>query len=172
MAPTPNAGSARLFVALWPGEPVREALARHQQRWRWPGGASPVRREKLHMTLHFLGQVPRERLPELVRELVVPLEPFELHLDRDELWHGGIVVLCPTVVPDALVALHAGLHDVLRRLALGSAREVLRPHVTLARCAAHAVQPQSGAEVSWPVRGYVLVESKASSGYQVLRAYE
>ena len=173
-AMAPGAVSTRLFVALWPGEPVRQTLAQHQQQWRWPRGSSPVRREKLHMTLHFLGQVPRERLPELAGELVVSVEPFELQLDRDELWHGGIAVLSPAAIPEALKVLHAALHDVLRRLQLNPAREGLRPHVTLARRAAHAQRPAPGAAIVWPVQGYVLVESEPapSSGYRVLRAYE
>lgn len=173
-AMAPGVASARLFVALWPGGPVREALAQHQGQWRWPRGSSPVRRDKLHMTLHFLGQVPRERLPELARELVVPVEPFELQLDRDQLWHSGIAVLSPANVPEALKVLHAALHDVLRRLQLNPAREGLRPHVTLARRAAHAQRPAPGAAIVWPVQGYVLVESEPapSSGYRVLRAYE
>jgi RNA 2',3'-cyclic 3'-phosphodiesterase len=131
-----------------------------------------VRRDKLHLTLHFLGPVRRERLPEVARELVVRMEPFPLLLDRDQLWQGGVAVLCPSVVPHALLALHAGLNATLRRLELNPAREGLRPHVTLARRAARAGRPEPDAGILWPVRGYVLVESEPSSGYRVLRTYE
>jgi 2'-5' RNA ligase len=130
-----------------------------------------VRRDKLHLTLHFLGEVPRERLPELARELVVPVEPFQLRLNRDQLWEGGIAVLSPAAMPEALRVLHAGLHDVLRRLQLTPARERLRPHVTLARRAAGALRPGTEVDIAWPVGGYALVESQWSSGYRVLRAY-
>ena len=173
-AMAPGAASARLFVALWPGERVRQTLAQHQQQWRWPPNSSPVRRDKLHMTLHFLGRVPRERLAELAGELAVPVEPFELQLDRDELWHGGIAVLTPASIPEGLKVLHAALHDVLRRLQLNPAREGLRPHVTLAHKAVHAKPPAPGGAIVWPVQGYALVESEPapSSGYRVLRAYE
>ena len=152
---------------------MREALARHQEQWQWPPSASPVRRDKLHMTLHFLGPVSRARLPELAQGLAVPMAPFELRLNCDELWPGGIAVLSPTATPDALRDLHEGLHEALRRLQLDSARERLRPHVTLARRAAHAVRPVPGVEIAWPVQGYVLVESESapSSGYRVLHSF-
>lgn len=163
-------GSARLFIALWPPEPVRAALARHQQGWGWPRSASPVRREKLHLTLHFLGQVPRDRLSGFAQELAVPLEPFELRLDRDELWPGGIAVLSPSAAPEALRALHAGLHEALKRGQCSPDREALRPHVTMARRAAHAVRPEPGVDIAWLVQGYALVESEPA-GYRVLQTY-
>ena len=72
---------ARLFVGLWPDDVVRDALLAHAEHWSWPAGVRRVQRDKLHMTLHFLGAVPRERVASLVQGLAVSFEPFELTLD-------------------------------------------------------------------------------------------
>ena len=57
-APAP----ARLFVALWPNAAVRKALAACRDACTWPAGAAVVATPKLHMTLHFIGEVAADRL--------------------------------------------------------------------------------------------------------------
>ncbi|WP_280155219.1 RNA 2',3'-cyclic phosphodiesterase [Piscinibacter sp. XHJ-5] len=150
---------ARLFVGLWPPQEVRDAILDDIQRWTWPRGAAPVRGDKLHMTLHFLGFVARERVPELVQALHVGFEPFELTLDRGEVWPGGIAVLRPSAAPPALRELHRGLHRALGPLGVRSARHHLKPHITLARRAQGAEPPVQCEAIHWSVRDYVLVES-------------
>ena len=108
-----NPESARLFLALWPDPAVRGALRSWRDAWTWPRGASPVQTDKLHMTLHFLGNQPRARLPELLDGFTVPFSPFELRLDVAELWHGGIAVLSPQNPPQPLLDLHAQLSQAL-----------------------------------------------------------
>ncbi|MDL2354639.1 MAG: 2'-5' RNA ligase family protein [Pseudomonadota bacterium] len=73
--------------------------------------------EQPHVTLHFLGSVPRARLPELTQGIGVRFEPFELGFGHPELWHGGIAVLAPDVVPAPLLALHGALGEALERRA-------------------------------------------------------
>lgn len=58
--------AARLFLALWPDPAVRHQLRAARDAWQWPRGATPVHADKLHLTLHFLGDVPGARLPELL----------------------------------------------------------------------------------------------------------
>ena len=50
----------RLFIGLMPGADVRDALVEYQQRWYWGGGA-PTRSERLHLTVHFLGEIDATR---------------------------------------------------------------------------------------------------------------
>jgi len=162
--------TTRLFLALWPEPPVRHLLMQWRDAWSWPKGASPVDPDKLHVTLHFLGALPSERLPELLTGFSVPFEPFQLEIGRATLWHGGIAVLEPLKQPPALLALQRRLSDALVALGLQPETRAYRPHVTMARRAGGAVMPADGPPVVWDVRGYALVESK-DGVYTVLREY-
>jgi RNA 2',3'-cyclic 3'-phosphodiesterase len=161
---------ARLFVGLWPGDTVRDAVQAHAERWAWMPSARRVPRAKLHMTLHFLGGVPRERLPELVHGLTVRFQPFVLRLDHAEVWRSQVAVLSPRTVPPGLTELHERLQVALGQLQQPTAREALLPHVTLAR-QAKGSQPAAGDAIRWDVDGYALIESTPDSRYHVLYAY-
>jgi 2'-5' RNA ligase len=170
--PTP-ADPARLFIALWPDEVVHAQLLAWQRSVSWPRGARPAAAAGLHMTLHFVGTVPRSRLPELAVALAVPpVPPFELLLDEFAVWHHGIAVLQPSAkAPDELLLLHARLGDALRSLALPVETRPFRPHVTLAR---HGEGATLAGAAPAPVRwaggdGHVLAES--AGGYHVLQRF-
>ncbi|MCM8613505.1 RNA 2',3'-cyclic phosphodiesterase [Accumulibacter sp.] len=167
------AAGCRLFLAVWPAVAERDALLHRQQQWSWPPGAAAIAGERLHLTLHFLGSLPRQRLAELGNGLQVAFEPFELVLDRAEIWPNGLVVLRSGSPAAALQALHGRLGDALRSLGLIPERRRFRPHVTLARRAAGSIPPVAAAEVRWQVNSYALVESLASGagGYLVHRRY-
>ena len=164
---------ARVFIALRPDAGVRNALREWRDGFDWPKSASPVRTEQLHLTLHFLGNVPRVRLPELVHRLGVPFAPFALGLGHPELWHGGIAVLAPDVVPEPLLALHGALGEALERLGLPPEARPYRPHVTLARRAGPALATVQGPPITWQVDGYALMESKVGNGaeYGLVQSY-
>ena len=167
------AGSSRLFVALWPGPRSRGALVDARERWPWPPPAAPVPQERLHLTLHFLGAVPRERLDALGDALALPFRAFDLVFGRPELWPHGIAVLCPHGTPEPLRQLHRDLAAALWRLGLPPEARPWRPHVTLARHATGALPPPPAPPWRWPVRGYALVESESRPRltYRVLRRY-
>jgi RNA 2',3'-cyclic 3'-phosphodiesterase len=169
VTPAPAAATARLFVALWPDAGVRSALVAAAAQWDWNAGAAQVNPAQLHLTLHFLGEVVRERLPELRRALVVSFAPFPLRLSRPTLWPAGIAVLEPERVPAALADLHAALGNSLRRLALPTEGRAFRPHVTLARRAAASGPPSRCPPVDWPVQAFALVESRPGTGYSVVQ---
>jgi 2'-5' RNA ligase len=165
--------TTRLFLALWPEDAVRDQLVAWRDAWTWPRGASPVATPKLHLTLHFLGNLPSERLPELQEGFQVPFEPFELALGKPVLWHHGIAVLEPLSEPPELLGLHSRLSEALVRLGLEPEERKYKPHVTLARRAAGAELPAGGPAISWQARGYALIESRKDEGgaYVVLREY-
>ena len=170
---TDAAPSARLFLALWPGPALRRGLLAHREQWVWAPAASLVAPDDLHLTLHFLGGVPRARLPELVDGLAVTFSPFELHLNEPGLWPHGVAVLKAARVPDRLHALHSALGEALTRLGLPTERRVFRPHVTLARRAAASIVPAEPAALRWRAMRYVLVESQPARTprYAVLHRY-
>lgn len=162
--------SARLFIGLWPGEEVRDAVMSHADAWAWPRNARRVPRERLHITLHFLGMVPRARLEELATAITMPGETFDLRLTAPVLWPRGIAVLCPPSVPPAAMKLHARLAEALLRFGHEPETRAWKPHVTLARDAVGAVLPAESVDIAWRVSGHVLVES-ASQQYTVLRRF-
>lgn len=169
MTPT----SARLFLALWPSSKVRDELLQWRDAWNWPRAASLVAPERLHLTLHFLGLVPRCDLPSLADGLDVEAGAFDLGFGRPALWPGGIAVLQPLVAPAGLLQLHRRLQHALQLLSRPVEDRPFRPHVTLARHADGATLPEPGPALHWRVRGYALVESKQApeSGYRVVRRY-
>ena len=170
-AALPAASTARLFVGLWPDDAVRDAVCAHSGRWGWVPGARPVPRSKLHMTLHFLGAVPRERIADLITGLAVPFLPFAMQLDRTDVWPNQVAVLQPRVLPGALLGLHARLQQALVQLQQPTAHDQLLPHVTLARKAKGSRQPADVQPITWRIEGYALIESMAGSVYKPLVHY-
>ena len=164
--------TARLFLALSPPPAVRAALAAHVQAWRWPAEARRYAPEDWHLTLHFLGAVPRERIEALCAGLAVPVVPFTLRLGLPLRWPQGLAVLLPDESPP-LLRLHEQLGQAVRALGLSTDVRPYRPHVTLARHAAAAEPPAQAAVFDWPVRGYALVEStgEAARRYRIVQAY-
>lgn len=165
--------STRLFLALWPDPAIRHALRERRDAWDWPRGAGPVHTDKLHMTLHFLGEQPSARVAELQRGFAVPFTPFTLSIGMPKLWPHGVAVLEPHEEPPELLALHANLSSALVALGLQPEARTYRPHVTLARRANAALVPPEAEPLMWKVDGYALVESKPGNGggYTVLQQY-
>ena len=176
----PQGETARLFLALWPDDALRQALLAWRDAWHWPTSAVLVPPENFHLTLHFLGNVPVSRLPELsdlaepVQGLGAPCEPFALALGHGALWPHGTAVLQPDAVPQGLAQLHDALQLSLARLALPTENRAYRPHLTMARHAQAAIPPSQGPTLRWQVDGFALVRSwpGKTGGYSVLRRYD
>ena len=160
----------RLFLALWPDAGTRAAISAWQEAWSWPPAAALVAAERLHLTLHFIGNVPREQLPRIVSGLKVEFEAFQFRLDRAEVWPNSVAVLQPQQTPREMTQLHRKLADALRELELPVESRPFRPHVTLARRARAAAPPARNAGVHWHANGgYVLAQSlPGGAGYEIL----
>lgn len=163
----------RLFVAVWPDGPAGDALAAWQRGWTWPPGTALVPSERLHLTLHFLGNVPVEQVPALTAALRVPFEPFELHFGHAELWPGGTAVLRPDGTPPALLGLHGRLATALAGVERPVEPRRYKAHVTLARRAIGATPPAAQPKFTWRAdAGFVLVRSLPDrAGYEVLARF-
>jgi 2'-5' RNA ligase len=163
--------SLRLFLALIPDALEAEATLRLQRAIAWPAGAKLVRRENLHVTLHFLGEVDATRLEPLARAIAVTSPPVEIVLDRFAAWTPGIAVLEPAATPDALGALHARLAQALAGAGFALDARPYRPHVTLARAAQGATAPVVPEALRWRASRYALVQS-IDGRYVPLRHHE
>jgi 2'-5' RNA ligase len=159
---------ARLFLALWPSAATLERLQAFQGRCVWPAGARRTPARNLHVTLHFIGDVERERVAELVDAAAAPTSAMSLEFDRCERWGRGLAVLVAQQVPQSLRDLHEALASRLRVLALPVESRPYRPHITLARDAAGFESPFG--VVDWRSSGHSLVES-AGGQYRVLSSY-
>lgn len=164
---------SRLFTALWPAPTLRAAIAAWQGKWEWPRQAAIVKTGRLHATLHFLGDVPASRIPELKAALALPWEPFDLELGVGSVWPNGVAVVEPLATPPALADLHARMGRVVEKLGIPVDERSWRPHITLARRAHHATPPAETLARRWRVRdGYVLVESlPGGAGYEVIARF-
>ncbi|MDE2342944.1 MAG: RNA 2',3'-cyclic phosphodiesterase [Betaproteobacteria bacterium] len=163
---------ARVFLALRPPAPVRAAIWRYQQACLWPSAAARVPPEKLHVTLHFLGNVPRARVSELLPALQVACDPFCLTLRRTSLWPGGIATLSGAVPPE-LQTLRSRLSQRLEALGLAVDAREYKLHLTLARKAQGMRWPQATPEFSWRATRYALFESahQGALPYKMLCSY-
>lgn len=166
--------ASRLFLALWPGGGELDAVAKVQQSLPWPATARLTPRENIHVTLHFIGQMPRGRLPELIGAFAVASRPVELTFDRIELWGRGLVALTASHTPAALLDLHAALSETLVRNGLPVDSRPYLPHITLARnagtSASFLMRAPEPLEVKWRTSGHVFVES-AGGRYNVISRY-
>ena len=162
----------RLFLALWPTPSVRTALAARRDAIGWPREARVVSDDRLHLTLHFIGAVPRALWPRLPGALRVPCHGIALQFQAARAWPHGLVVLPARTVSDALRELHAALGRALTGLGLPVEQRAFRPHVTLARRAAGAQLPATLPLLSWRSGSYALVNSDPVAGYQVLARFD
>jgi RNA 2',3'-cyclic 3'-phosphodiesterase len=170
---TPPLPPLRLFLALWPPAEVAAALQAHAEGWTWSAGARRTRPERLHITLHFIGEVAAADVVPLQEALPGSWEGCELVLDRAEVWPGGIAVLEATRVPQPLATLHEALADRLRARGLPVETRRFRPHVTFARKAQGSRPPATFSPLRWPAGpAYLLVQSlPGGRGYVPLQRF-
>jgi 2'-5' RNA ligase len=163
----------RLFFGLQPPAPVLAQLlaaAARVQAQSAPGGR-PVPREKLHLTLAFLGDFDDEDAVRRACDAGAQVEAsgFDFILDqatsfgtRQPLW-----VFAGDAAPFA--KLHAGLLRCLNAQDLHAHDEprVFLPHVTWLRHARGRLPRMQIAPIAWPAREFVLYDSRQGQ-YHVL----
>lgn len=153
----------RLFFALWPDAEVCDALDQAGGKLRAVCGGRQMRRNNIHLTLVFLGNVEISRIDALraVGDGVVAL-PFVMTLNQLGWWrHNRVAWAAPDAPPEQLLALVNQLQDGLR--AAGFAfddRPSYTPHVTLLRNAhCEGVEWPVFESREWAANEFVLVRS-------------
>ena len=166
----------RVFYALWPDA----ATASQLQAWARigaPASARLMRRDTLHLTLAFVGDVDAARVPELVHIGAQAHWPsFTLNLDRLGHWtHNGIIWAGCSRPPAPLETAADALAARLRAAGFDMPLRRFAPHVTLARKAEALISgAPMPAVIDWPVTGGVLVASDRDAGgahYRTLAAW-
>ena len=159
----------RLFIGLMPDESVRAALAAHQQLWHL-GRGRPTSGARLHLTLHFIGEIDATREAALRQALAgVEAVRFDLVLRTTEVWSGRTAVLRADD-QSALSDLHTSLAARMLHAGLAPRRDTFAPHVTLARDAPNAIPPDRFPPIDWPVRDCALIWSH-DGRYDIVERY-
>ena len=150
----------RLFIGLVPDAAVQAAIDVQRKAWRWPPGCRLTRPERMHLTLHFLGEVDAPRQSALQHALAeLPMRELTLVLGTPQTWRNHVAVLVADE-HEALRALHAGLALQIARAGLAPARARWTPHVTIARDASGALPPADPQPIRWQVSEFVLIWSR------------
>ena len=164
-----------MFFALWPDDGVRDALHREAQRLHRNCGGRVMRRENVHLTLAFIGDVAVERLDELKSVAgTIAGRSFEFVLDQLGYWrHNRIVWAAPQSVPGPLREIVTALESGLKQAEFEFDRRPYAPHLTLLR---NAREPRvlPALDVPWPVSDFALVQSvrdEHGSRYQVVASW-
>ncbi len=166
----------RIFFALWPDAATRAGLARRARLLPVERPARRVPDYNLHLTLHFIGNVPFEQLACLQRQARrAEGEAFELVIDAHGHFRKARVAwLGPEILPDALLRLHADLGDRLQVCGYRPEARRYSPHVTVARKLTRAPALEAFEPLCWKVDNFVLVESRAVEAgvrYEVVETY-
>ena len=166
----------RLFFALWPDRAVRAALDRRRRDWPLGGPARAVPTRNLHLTLHFIGNVPRDRADCLRRAARrVEGRAFELVIDRRGWFRGARVGwLGVPDTPPAQAALHGVLGARLGDCAFRPEARAFHPHVTVARKLSRGPGPGIVEPLGWRVERFALIESVSVEDgvqYRVVETY-
>lgn len=167
----------RLFFALWPNQATQALFGQAGQVLHRACGGKRTRRENIHLTLVFLGNVPAERV-EVVRAIAqgLSIPAFDLNFDRLGWWRRNqIGWSAPTDAPRPLFDLVSGLQSGLAAQGFKTEERPYLPHLTLLR-RAHCRDSQfDAAAIAWPVRDFVLVSSvltENGSAYEVIDRWE
>lgn len=154
----------RVFFALWPDAAAAVDLERAAQAAQRLCGGRATRRETLHMTLAFIGEVDAERMARL-REIAagIAAPAFELRLDRLGWWrHNRILWAGASAVPQGLTLLAQTLIAALRDAGFQLDPRPFAAHLTLLRkavCPAGFEAALGFQEVRWRAGEFMLMES-------------
>ena len=165
--------SDRLFFALWPDPALRQALRSHVDTIVASVEGKPQRPDQWHITLEFMGQVPRERQPALRAAADrVRQSPLAIEFDRVEHWRKPrVVCLVASRVPAGLAMLVTQLHAALVEEGFALDARPFCPHLTLARKVRAAADVPLEPPFVWRSNGFALVRSvtdPAGSRYEPL----
>lgn len=159
----------RVFFALWPDLAAQAALHRAALTAGRQCGGRVMRRQNLHLTLAFVGDVAPQRLPELqalAAEVAAPA--FRLDLDRLGYWpHNHILWAGSGAASPALGELAGQLAARLRAAGWPTglkAGQAFVPHVTLLRKVdAHPAALPAFSPLAWECESFALMRSCLSA---------
>lgn len=154
----------RCFFALWPDEALADSLHETARAAQGGCGGRLMRRDNLHLTLAFLGELAVDRVAAAMAAAdgLAGTQGFDLPLDRLGYWQHNRILWAGGVSP-GLTFLAETLAARLRAASFTLETRAFAAHVTLLRDARCEVVPTLPAPLAWPVREFVLAESRPTS---------
>lgn len=181
MSAAPPEPTQRLFFALWPDEKQRQVLARATAKATRSCGGRPVPAANLHVTLVFLGSVPRPRVEELraiaqrAAEALSQDAPLVLRFSALAHWpRQQILCALDTQEPPLAQALAGALKDAAAAVGFTPDLKPFHAHVTVARKVAHAPPRRVLRPLPWRCDSFALIDSRTEAGgpvYSVIESY-
>jgi 2'-5' RNA ligase len=165
---------ARLFLAIWPDAQAHAALARLAQDVALVAEGRPMTRDKIHLTLAFLGEVGDERRGAVEAVAGAVRAPrFTLVLDRVGSFRRSKVAWAGSSRdPAPLVELQRSLEQGLRDVGFALETRPFQAHVTLARKTAKPLPAAAIEPIPWQCEAVALVVSNLGSGtYSTLESW-
>lgn len=153
----------RHFFALWPDPAAATKLAVLARELAEASGGKPVPREKIHLTLAFLGEVEGDALERALEVAgTIRVAAFEVRLDRTGSFRGARVgwAGCESPAP-GLVDLAGQLAQALKAAGFALEARPFAPHVTLARKIRTSIGRSPIEPVNWRAGAFALVRSEA-----------
>ncbi|HEX6733594.1 MAG TPA: RNA 2',3'-cyclic phosphodiesterase [Azonexus sp.] len=166
------AATRRLFFALWPPAELAAGLTDVATAAAQRFGGQPSRRESLHLTLAFLGEVADSALPAVLEAgRRVTAAAFELEIDRLGFWRHNRLLWAGCAPAPGLEVLVGSLGGALAAVGqpLPERQRMFTPHLTLVRKLPASTPPEAvgafacGALPAWPCTRFVLVASRLSA---------
>ena len=157
-----KSGSRRLFFALWPDAATAVVLEEAGRRAQAICGGRSMRRETLHLTLAFLGEVASGRIEGLRQVAAAIRAPsFTLRLDTLGCWRHIVWAGCRQL-PPPLAGLVGQLQSVLLRAGVSLEDRPFAAHVTLLRNA-RCGEPLPLPPIAWHAAEFVLAAAQGSA---------
>jgi 2'-5' RNA ligase len=128
-----------------------------------------VPRENYHVTIAFVGDVPRTQMRGL-EQIGCAQQPMRcaLKFDAFEYWpKPQVAVAAAREISPELEHFWQALHRDLALLSLALEPKRLRPHLTLARHVPHSPEPGAAPSLLWSPREFSLVHSDTSGSQSV-----
>ena len=159
------ANTQRLFFSLWPDDRVRRQISAATQDAVAAADGRVISPDNYHITLAFLGGVPRDQVAALIAAArTVRFPAFSLELDgMGNLARSLVVLSNADCCPVQLVKLVDDLWAVLEPFGLVPDSRAFKPHVSLVRSVSAGSGSQLPEPIIWPADEFVLISSETLS---------
>jgi 2'-5' RNA ligase len=155
----------RVFYALVLPPELRPAVGDIARRTARRVHGRPVSPENLHLTLAFIGEIARSRLPALI-DVAAKLQGEAMTLVLDRLGgfrRAGVAWIGSSRPPHELGVFAAALARALAAAGIECDERPFHPHMTIARRCRVPPDEQAIGPYAWPIDEFILLQSETGT---------